>query len=110
QTGGGARDSLRVACMLREPYGQDGARYTGAHWWGDPDDAEIVPLRGSAAQELGEALFKTSFGEAETGTSILVIDPEMTDAKESYIETVDERRPVRSDADARSEERRVGKG
>lgn len=99
-TSSGELEHRLIACTLHEPYDQDGARYTGAHWWGDPDDAEIVPLRGSAAQELGEALFKTSFGEDETGTSILVIDPEMTDAKESDLETVAERRPVRSDADA----------
>ena len=89
-----------IASTLHEPYDQDGARYTGAHWWGDPDDAEIVPLRGDAAQMLGEALFKTTFGEDETGTSILVIDPEMTDVKDSDLETVAERRPVRSDAEA----------
>lgn len=89
-----------IACTLHEPYDQDGARYTGAHWWGDPDETEIVPLRGDAAQELGEALFKTSFGEEETGTSILVIDPEMTDAKDGDLETVPERRPVRSDVEA----------
>lgn len=99
-TSNGELEHRLIACTLHEPYDQDGARYTGAHWWGDPDDAEIVPLRGAVAQELGEALFKTPFGEDETGTSILVIDPEMTDSTDSDLETVAERRPVRSDADA----------
>lgn len=89
-----------IACTLHEPYDQGGARFTGAHWWGDPDWEEIVPLRGEAAQELGEALFKTPFGDDETGTSILVIDPEVTDTKGPDAEVVAERRPVRSDADA----------
>ncbi|TNM53567.1 hypothetical protein [Brevibacterium sediminis] len=99
-TASGDLEHRLIASTLHEPYDQDGARYTGAHWWGDPDDAEIVPLRGDAAQMLGEALFKTTFGEDETGTSILVIDPEMTDVKDSDLETVAERRPVRSDAEA----------
>lgn len=99
-TNSGALEHRLIGCTLHEPYDQDGARYTGAHWWGDPAVEEIVPLRGDAAQELGEALFKLPFGEEETGTSILVIDPEVTDPKESDLEAVAERRPVRSDADA----------
>lgn len=99
-TNSGRLEHRLIACTLHEPFDQDGARYTGAHWWGDPTVEEIVPLRGDAARHLGEALFRTSFGEDETGTSILVIDPEMTDAKDSDIETVAERRPVRSDQDA----------
>ncbi|WCE40422.1 hypothetical protein PGC08_01610 [Brevibacterium sp. BDJS002] len=99
-TSSGELEHRIIACTLHEPYDQDGARYTGAHWWGNPDDSEIVPLRGDAAQELGEALFKTSFGEDETGTSILVIDPEMTDVTDGDLETVAERRPVRCDAEA----------
>lgn len=99
-TNSGDLEHRLIASTLHEPYDQDGARYTGAHWWGDPDEAEIVPLRGDAAQMLGEALFKTTFGEDETGTSILVIDPEMTDVKDSDLEAVAERRPVRSDTEA----------
>lgn len=99
-TNSGELEHRLIACTLHEPYDQNGARYTGAHWWGDPGDPEIVPLRGAAAQEIGEALFKTSFGEDETGTSILVIDPEVSDVKDSGLETVAERKPVRSDADA----------
>lgn len=89
-----------IACTLHEPYDQGGARFTGAHWWGDPTSEEIVPLRGDAAQQLGEVLFKTSFGDEETGTSILVIDPEMTDAREQDKEAIAERRPLRTDDDA----------
>lgn len=70
-----------IASTLHEPYVQDGARYTGAHWWGILESEEdILPLRGDAARRLGEAIFRTHFGDAddgdpETGTSILVIDP-----------------------------------
>lgn len=99
-TPGGDLEHRLIACTLHEPYDQGGARFTGAHWWGDPGSSEIVPLRGDAAQELGETLFKTSFGDDETGTSILVIDPEVTDTKDPDTEVVSERRPVRTDADA----------
>lgn len=66
-----------VASALHEPYDEAGTRFTGAHWWGDVIEEDTVPLRGAAAQELGERLFETHFGEEETGTSILVIDPEV---------------------------------
>ncbi|MGL3148954.1 hypothetical protein ACSS7Z_01210 [Microbacterium sp. A82] len=70
-----------IASTLHEPYVHAGARYTGAHWWGVLEGEEdILPVRGEAARRLGEAIFRTHFGDAEdgdpeTGTSILVIDP-----------------------------------
>ncbi|MGW9827362.1 hypothetical protein ACUXNS_002386 [Brevibacterium pityocampae] len=89
-----------IACSLHDAYDQRGTRFTGAHWWGDPNADEIVPLRGPAAQALGERLFKTWFGEDETGTSILVIDPEVT------VTTADDaaaqRIPVRTDEQRRA--------
>ncbi|SMY11417.1 hypothetical protein [Brevibacterium jeotgali] len=68
-----------IASALHDPYDEDGARFTGAHWWGDPNHDEIVPLRGDEARAIGERLFQTSFSDEdeETGTSILVIDPEV---------------------------------
>ncbi|GAA4510806.1 hypothetical protein [Brevibacterium yomogidense] len=75
----GELENRLIAAALHDPYDDGGARYTGAHWWGDPGEDEIVPLRGDAARELGERLFRTPFSEEdeETGTSILVIDPEV---------------------------------
>lgn len=68
-----------IASTLGNPYEIAGERYTGAHWWGDPDEDEIMPLVGAAAQELGESLFQVHFGEddddPELGTSILILDP-----------------------------------
>lgn len=84
-----------IAASLHEPYAEDGARYTGAHWWGDPSDDEIVPLRGDEAEKLGESLFRTHFGEDETGTSILIIDPVISVAADD--EAALERTPVRSE-------------
>lgn len=68
-----------IASALGDPYTVGSRRYTGAHWWGDPGQNEIMPLTGHAAQELGERLFDVHFGsdgeDHEKGTSILILDP-----------------------------------
>lgn len=66
-----------IASSLHEPYDDAGVRYTGAHWWGVYDGTDITPIRGEQAQVLGERLFRRHFESGETGTSILVIDPEV---------------------------------
>lgn len=88
-----------IAASLHEPYDEGGARYTGAHWWGDPEDADVIPLRGDRAEQLGEQLFRTHFGDDdETGTSIMIIDPVISIS--SGEDTASERTPVRSDEHA----------
>ncbi|WP_166969166.1 hypothetical protein [Brevibacterium atlanticum] len=88
-----------IACSLHNEYEEGNARFTGAHWWGDPDDDDIVPLRGDAAAALGEEIFRTHFGDTdegdpETGTSILILDPVIT---VDVDEDLDARVPVRTD-------------
>lgn len=88
-----------IACTLHDPYEEGNARYTGAHWWGDPGDEDIVPIRGKAAAELGESIFRTHFGDTddgdpETGTSILILDPVIT---VGATDGLGERVPVRTD-------------
>lgn len=88
-----------IACALHDEYEEGSARFTGAHWWGDPDDDDIVPLRGDAAAAMGEEIFRTHFGdteegEPETGTSILILDPVITVGIE---DDLDARVPVRTD-------------
>lgn len=73
--GDGVLEDRLIASALHDAFEVEGKRFTGAHWWGSPDVEEIEPLRGDAARRLGERLFDTHFGEDETGTSILVIDP-----------------------------------
>ena len=89
-----------IAASLHDPYAEDGARFTGAHWWGDPKDDDIIPLRGSLAAELGESIFGTHFVDDETGTSILIIDPvvsfEPTDIDGDGIPDIIEKTPARS--------------
>ncbi|GGF50591.1 hypothetical protein GCM10010922_28120 [Microbacterium sorbitolivorans] len=88
-----------IATSLHDPYAEGGARYTGAHWWGDASGDSIAPIRGEAARVLGEKIFRTHFGDddedPEMGTSILIIDPVITVHSEDE-RTVDKLTPVRS--------------
>ncbi len=56
-----------------------GKRYTGRHWWGVTPDGEprVEPLVGAPAQALAESLFATHFDADDTGTSLLIIDPDL---------------------------------
>lgn len=85
-----------IASSLHDDYAEAGKRYTGAHWWGVATNDDVVPLRGQAAEALGNALFRNPFGEDETGTSILIIDPEISVTGDSD-GPVNERTPVRTD-------------
>ncbi|MGO2468824.1 MAG: hypothetical protein ACTH8M_10190 [Microbacterium gubbeenense] len=101
RTADGEIEHRFIASSLHEPYVHEGARYTGAHWWGALEgDDDVVPIRGAAAQELGESVFRTHFGDAddgdpETGTSILIIDPVIAYSAEDDDDSR-ERVPVRS--------------
>lgn len=87
-----------IASALGDPYTVGNRRYTGAHWWGDPEKNEIMPLIGHAAQELGESLFDVHFGsdgeDHEKGTSILILDPTVDNPETGR------RTPVRTDKEA----------
>jgi hypothetical protein len=53
-------------------------RYTGRHWWGVSDATDGVdPLGGDAAAELSRALGLPFRGPGDTGTTIVVLDPEL---------------------------------
>lgn len=82
----GEHEYRLIAASLHEPYDENNARFTGAHWWGElvpatmnPHLKDIVPIVGDEAQRLGELLFHVPFGDEgdspETGTSILILDP-----------------------------------
>ncbi|MBF6081146.1 hypothetical protein IU485_07210 [Nocardia cyriacigeorgica] len=52
-------------------------RYTGRHWWGDASGEVIEPLVGRAAEMMAARLGLRPFGESETGTTIVIIDPNL---------------------------------
>ncbi|WP_432790467.1 hypothetical protein QYM46_01465 [Brevibacterium sp. K11IcPPYGO002] len=108
-TQNGEAEHRLIACALHDEYEEDNARYTGAHWWGDPDDDDIVPLRGDEAAAIGERIFRTHFGdtdegEPETGTSILILDPVITVGID---DDLDARVPVRTEEHAEALIRQV---
>ncbi|MGY1813288.1 hypothetical protein [Blastococcus sp. SYSU D00820] len=51
--------------------------FTGRHWWGDVRDDHVEPLLGEDADDVARALGLTSFGPGESGTSLVVIDPDL---------------------------------
>lgn len=92
----GALEHRLIASSLHDEYAEEGKRYTGAHWWGIASDEDVIPLRGQKAEALGNALFHNEFGEDETGTSILIIDPEISFSRIGDA-PANERMPVRTE-------------
>ncbi|MBF6025346.1 hypothetical protein [Lysobacter niastensis] len=84
-----------MACHLGAAFdatGSDGERrrYTGRHWWGIRDGVDSVdPATDERAAALSEELGMFPRGRAQTGTSILIIDPLLgDDASQSAIEDI----------------------
>lgn len=70
-----------IGSALGEQYDSNGTPYTGRHWWGvvdDPlsSDAFAEPVTGQHAAEINRSLGMRPFESKETGTSILIVDPE----------------------------------
>ncbi|WP_280459707.1 hypothetical protein [Nocardia carnea] len=61
----------------KEPEGD--RRYTGRHWWGDISGDVIEPLVGAAADAMATKLGLQSFGPTETGTTVVIVDPDLED-------------------------------
>lgn len=93
----GVLEHRLIASALHDDYAESGKRYTGAHWWGIATEDDVLPLRGDDAEALGRELFQTGFGSEETGTSILIIDPEISFAQGGESD-VGEREPIRCEA------------
>jgi hypothetical protein len=54
-------------------------RFTGRHWWGKVSGALVEPLVDDEADAMAARLGLAPFAESETGTSIVVIDPDLSD-------------------------------
>lgn len=56
-------------------------RHTGRHWWGrrraEGQAARVEPLVGNEAADLARAVFQDDFSASETGTSLLIMDPQL---------------------------------
>lgn len=80
ELGDGRFEHRLIASGLGSPFDEGGRRFTGRHWWGKIPEStgapRVEPLTGEHAEQLGRTLFERHFGPGETGTSILVLDPD----------------------------------
>ncbi|AZC14466.1 hypothetical protein [Microbacterium sp. ABRD28] len=88
----GVLEHRLIASAFRDSYVEAGVQFTGRHWWGVRDGDTILPLIGDAAEALGSRLFARGYEDDETGTSMLIVDPDLT--RESLGATDDEEDPV----------------
>lgn len=57
----------------------EGRPFTGRHWWGDVRDDHVEPLVGDEADAVARELGLSSFDPDESGTTLVVIDPDLDD-------------------------------
>lgn len=77
--GASGQEDRLIGSATGEAFNKDGCRYTGRHWWGNVITTEnrVEPAVGSLARELGDAIFAEHFYHDITGTSILILDPQL---------------------------------
>lgn len=78
---GGQSVRRLMACHLGEAFeaeNKDGRsiKYTGRHWWGKNDTGTVEPATGEEASELAKTVGLPPRSTKDTGTSILVVDPD----------------------------------
>jgi hypothetical protein len=68
-----------IGSAIGDGFNMSGLRYTGRHWWGNVISSEdrVEPAVGDLAEALGETAFATGFDPDGTGTSILILDPQL---------------------------------
>ncbi|GLW98207.1 hypothetical protein [Microtetraspora sp. NBRC 16547] len=75
----GGYETRLMGCALWKSYvanKSDGERrYTGRHWWGDTTGEVVEPWVGAEADAVAHRLGLRPFGDDETGTTIIIIDP-----------------------------------
>ncbi|MEU8650383.1 hypothetical protein [Streptomyces sp. NPDC048737] len=90
-TPGGGRETRLIGCTLWKSYvpTEKGARgrYTGRHWWGDTSGGVVEPLIGAEADAVAQRLGLRPFASEETGTTVVVIDPNLDERTPSEAAT-----------------------
>ncbi|WP_131803343.1 MULTISPECIES: hypothetical protein [Pseudofrankia] len=77
-TDAGKPVSRFMAVALGSAYArpEDGQRFTGRHWWGEPDATTgAEPVLGQAAEDLAANLGMTRIPRDGTGTALMVLAP-----------------------------------
>ncbi|MGW6734932.1 hypothetical protein [Streptomyces sp. NPDC055013] len=75
----GRLHSRFIGVAIRESFWDEDARYTGRHWWGLPEQEHCEPLRDAQADAAARELGIPGFQPEETGTTLVVVDPDLTD-------------------------------
>jgi hypothetical protein len=71
-----------IGCHLGDTVDGSQGRLTGRHWWGAPSDETeglVEPVIGEDATGLAAALGLPARAHGQTGTSIMVLDPDLQD-------------------------------
>ncbi|MFD4376320.1 hypothetical protein [Streptomyces sp. NPDC058486] len=83
----GGFETRLIGCTLWKSHVavQNGAsrRFTGRHWWGDASGDVIEPLMGAEADTAARRLGLRPFAPDETGTTVVVIDPNLDELEPS---------------------------
>jgi hypothetical protein len=68
-----------IGSAIGDGFNMDGLRFTGRHWWGNviASEGRVEPAVGDLSEELGDAVFATRYDGDVTGTSILILDPQL---------------------------------
>lgn len=66
-----------IGSAMGEAFNFRGLRYTGRHWWGINLENRVEPVTGLPAEELAAQVFSRKFLGSETGTSFLILDPQL---------------------------------
>ena len=72
-----------MACHLGNTFEHSGMRYTGRHWWGISENDNVEPCTGATAAELAQSLGLPPRDASRSGTSIMIIDPDLDDDTDS---------------------------
>lgn len=68
-----------IGVAIREAFWDGNTRYTGRHWWGLPEQEHCEPLLDGQADGFARDLGLPGFHADETGTTLVVVDPDLTD-------------------------------
>ena len=63
----------------RERVGTESRPFTGRHWWGDVQGDHVEPLFGTEADTVARSLGLKPFADGESGTTLIVLDPDLDD-------------------------------
>ncbi len=75
----GKIQSRLIACAIGDEFKRGGYLCTGRHWWGRSVDGMPHPVTGGAADRIAASIGMPPFEEGETGTTIMVVDPDFAE-------------------------------